>query len=107
MLDLSDRGRRRGRRRRMARDRRRRRRRFVLLAFVVLGVSGAGAAWAADADVLAGRSDDAHRPRPTPHHALHAGRSGPVEGALLIADRGNDRILLVSPAHRVLWRFPT
>ncbi len=33
--------------------------------------------------------------------------SSPVPGALLIADRGNDRMLLVDPQHRVLWRFPT
>jgi len=35
---------------------------------------------------------------------LHA---GPLPGALLLADRGNDRMLLVDPQHRVLWRFPT
>ena len=33
--------------------------------------------------------------------------SAPLPGALLIADRGNNRILLVDPGHRVLWRFPT
>jgi len=33
--------------------------------------------------------------------------AGPLPGALLIADRGNDRMLLVDPQHRVLWRFPT
>jgi hypothetical protein len=32
---------------------------------------------------------------------------GPLPGALLIADRGNDRMLLVDSRHRVLWRFPT
>jgi hypothetical protein len=32
---------------------------------------------------------------------------GPLPGALLIADRGNDRMLLVDAQHRVLWRFPT
>lgn len=32
---------------------------------------------------------------------------GPLEGAILIADRGNDRILLVDSRHRILWRFPT
>lgn len=31
---------------------------------------------------------------------------GPLPGALLIADRGNDRMMLVDPHHRVLWRFP-
>jgi outer membrane protein assembly factor BamB len=32
---------------------------------------------------------------------------GPLPGALLIADRGNDRVLLVDPARRRLWSFPT
>ena len=32
---------------------------------------------------------------------------GPLPGALLIADRGNDRILLVDSHRRILWRFPT
>jgi len=32
---------------------------------------------------------------------------GPLPGALLIADRGNDRILLVDPHRRILWSFPT
>lgn len=31
---------------------------------------------------------------------------GPLPGALLIADRGNDRMILVDPHHRILWRFP-
>ena len=33
--------------------------------------------------------------------------SSPLPGSLLIADRGNDRMLLVDMHHRVLWRFPT
>ncbi len=31
---------------------------------------------------------------------------GPLPGDLLIADRGNNRILLVNPRHKVLWQFP-
>jgi hypothetical protein len=31
---------------------------------------------------------------------------GPVPGYLLIADRNNDRLLIVSPAKRVVWSFP-
>jgi outer membrane protein assembly factor BamB len=31
---------------------------------------------------------------------------GPLPGALLIADRGNDRMILVDPHRRILWRFP-
>jgi hypothetical protein len=32
---------------------------------------------------------------------------GPLPGALLIADRGNNRIILVDSHRRILWRFPT
>ena len=32
---------------------------------------------------------------------------GPVPGYVLIADRNNDRLLIVSPAKRVVWSFPT
>jgi putative pyrroloquinoline-quinone binding quinoprotein len=33
--------------------------------------------------------------------------AGPIPGLLLIADRGNDRILLVDNRKRVLWRYPS
>jgi outer membrane protein assembly factor BamB len=33
--------------------------------------------------------------------------TSPLPGALLVADRGNDRMLLIDSQHRVLWRFPT
>ena len=36
-----------------------------------------------------------------------AGRAGQPPGYILIADRGNNRILVVSPDKRVVWRFPT
>ncbi len=32
---------------------------------------------------------------------------GPLPGDLLIADRGNNRILMVDPAGRILWRYPS
>ena len=31
---------------------------------------------------------------------------GPVPGYVLIADRNNDRLLIVSPSGRIVWRFP-
>jgi hypothetical protein len=34
-------------------------------------------------------------------------QSAPLPGALLIADRGNDRMLLVDAQHHILWHFPT
>ena len=45
------------------------------------------------------------RPKPNPNRVVTT--PGPLPGALLIADRGNDRILLVNAARQVLWRFPT
>jgi outer membrane protein assembly factor BamB len=52
-------------------------------------------------------------PEPAFWHALGARLAGlrvtssPLPGALLVADRGNNRFLLVDAHHRVLWRFPT
>lgn len=31
----------------------------------------------------------------------------PLPGYLMIADRDNNRIIIVSPAHRIVWRFPS
>src|SRR5947209_4333755 len=45
------------------------------------------------------------RPKPDPNRIVTL--PGPLQGGLLIADRGNDRILLVDPARRTLWSFPT
>ena len=45
------------------------------------------------------------QPKPDPNRVVTS--RGPLSGALLIADRGNDRILLVDTHRRVLWRFPT
>jgi hypothetical protein len=53
----------------------------------------------------------ANRPAVVVHRVVRRPRAvtvpGPLPGALLIADRGNNRILLVDRHHRVLWRFPT
>ena len=76
--------------------------------------------------VLAGCGGSAHSQTPTvrhltvpaPHHLsarqtavnllglppLHAG--SPLPGYLMIADRDNNRVIVVSPSHRVVWRFP-
>jgi hypothetical protein len=45
------------------------------------------------------------KPEPNPNRVVVP--RGPLPGALLIADRGNDRILLVDPHRKVLWSFPT
>lgn len=47
------------------------------------------------------------RPSPAQHaFGLPPVRRGPVPGYLLIADRNNNRLLLVSPSKRIEWRFP-
>jgi outer membrane protein assembly factor BamB len=45
------------------------------------------------------------KPKPDPNRIITI--RGPLPGGLLIADRGNDRILLVDPRRRTLWSFPT
>jgi outer membrane protein assembly factor BamB len=44
-------------------------------------------------------------PKPNPNRVVTT--KGPLQGGLLIADRGNDRILLVDSRRRTLWSFPT
>ena len=102
-------------RRRRARRARLRRRRFLLLVLVVPAV----------AVTLALALRDGHdRRAPAAAHpaaggpaaarsAAHSARRRraqplprPIPGYLLIADRGNDRILLVDTRKRVLWRYP-
>jgi hypothetical protein len=55
-----------------------------------------------------GTADDgttAAAPKPDPNRVVTL--PGPLPGGLLIADRGNNRILLVDPHRRTLWSFPT
>jgi len=47
-----------------------------------------------------------HRHRSAGRTALPAMFKGPLPGDLLIADRGNNRMLMVTPAHHVIWQFP-
>lgn len=45
---------------------------------------------------------------PRPSVATHAGpAAAPFQGRLLIADRGNDRLVLVDAARHVLWSYPS
>jgi Galactose oxidase, central domain len=46
------------------------------------------------------------REEPVSAHRPPAMFRGPLPGDLLIADRGNNRMLIVNPAHRILWTFP-
>ena len=76
---------------------------------LVIGAAAAATAAWADTDPP-GFSDDAPVKESSlpAHSSLRPVARGPLRGgALLIADRGNDRILLVGQGHRILWRFPT
>ncbi len=44
---------------------------------------------------------------PNPPFANRLPTSGRFGGGLLIADRGNGRLIIVNEAHRILWQFPT
>jgi hypothetical protein len=104
----------------------RKRRGLVLLAagLLVLGIAfgipalrGRGAPASSASRRAAKRSRPRHRerskPKPRPDRSPAAralglppvGR-GSIPGYVLIADRNNDRILLVSPAKKIVWRFP-
>src|SRR5438132_2918758 len=73
----------------------------VLAAIAVVGAvvhrSGGGSA--------APTTTTTRKPKPDPNRVVTL--PGPLPGGLVIADRGNDRILLVDPRRRTLWSFPT
>jgi hypothetical protein len=61
----------------------------------------------ASAGTSAPLGDPTPAPSPSPSPSpLLARPLGPLDGYLLIADRGNDRILLVDGRKRVLWSYP-
>lgn len=100
MADAAERRRRRG-----ATTRRRRRRRVAWLAAVVALATAGGVGAAIDelgsddaATTTASPPLRKARPLPAP--------PAPIPGYLLIADRGNDRVLLVDGRKRILWRYP-
>ncbi|MHB8399983.1 MAG: outer membrane protein assembly factor BamB family protein [Candidatus Limnocylindrales bacterium] len=65
------------------------------------GASVPGLAPSGDASSAAPGASNGPAPSVTPLAA-----SGPFGPALLIADRGNGRLLIVDPKGRILWRFP-
>jgi hypothetical protein len=51
-------------------------------------------------------SSPSRPPRAVPRPGRLLNPPGPIPGYLLIADRGNNRVLLVDSRKRVLWRYP-
>ncbi|MGZ4257636.1 MAG: hypothetical protein ACXVRE_07730 [Gaiellaceae bacterium] len=93
------------RRRRLAVTRRRRKRRLAWTAAALVALAAAGGVSATildgsdhDVDAKATGAGRKSAPLPVP--------PGPIPGYLLIADRGNNRILLVDGKKRILWRYP-
>ncbi len=81
----------------------RQRKRLTLAVAIAVGLGVIGA------EIHAGGNHgkttaDPRRPVRTIRHSHDA--AGPIPGDLLIADRGNNRLLLVDNRKRILWRYP-
>src|SRR5436853_6037957 len=85
------------------------RRAWILpVVLLVAGCSAAGGHVVATKRAAA-RAPSVHRPRPGPAQRvlqLPPVARGPLPGYLLIADRNNNRVLIVSPSKRVVWTSP-
>ena len=92
----------------MAAHRRRSLKRSLVLVCVL--AAGAGAAvWATRGSTSDAALTIARRVSSRVHvraARLRVHPPGPIPGYLLIADRGNDRMLLVDSAKHILWRYP-
>ncbi len=78
-------------------------------AYLVGGTGTSGAALPSVVQVEVVRSK-APKPRPEAEaggKAASAETGWPFSGELMIADRGNDRILVVNAKKKILWRFPS
>jgi hypothetical protein len=81
---------------------------LALFALAAAGctTSGSGATRAASSSTgPSTRATSATSPTPTPV-AVPPRPTGPIPGYLLIADRGNDRMMLVDGSKQILWRYP-
>jgi outer membrane protein assembly factor BamB len=74
----------------------------------LIGGTGAGEAALPTIITLAlHREKVAPKTESKPQSASSTGAAYPFAGRLMIADRGNDRLLVVNARKRVLWRFPS
>ncbi len=79
--------------------------RLAVALLVLAAIAITGALVHRSAKPSAAPTTTTRKPKPSPNRIVTL--PGPLPGGLLIADRGNDRILLVDPRRRTLWRFPT
>jgi hypothetical protein len=86
-------------------------RNVIVAAGLVVLAAGCGSHAAAKAHetstpARAPRPHASSRPTPAQRLGLPALKPGRIPGYVLIADRDNNRIIIVSPAKRVVWQFP-
>jgi hypothetical protein len=74
---------------------------LAALFALALGIAFRGSHGGRSTRAVAARGRPQTTPAPAPRPPA------PIPGYLLIADRGNNRMLLVDGAKRVLWRYPT
>ena len=79
--------------------------RLAIVLAVLAAIALVGALVHRGSGTPAGATTTTTQPKPNPNRVVTT--PGPLQGGLLIADRGNDRMLLVDWHHHVLWRFPT
>ena len=79
--------------------------RLAVALAVLVAIALVGAFVHRPAHTDAAGTTTTQKPKPDPNRVVTL--PGPLHGGLLIADRGNDRILLVDPGRKTLWRFPT
>lgn len=89
-------------RRRRAAAARRRRSNLLIALGVTVAIGGA----VAIAALLTGGKAGPRAARPARRPPTLPFPPAPIQGYLLIADRGNNRILLVDGRKRILWRYP-
>jgi hypothetical protein len=94
-------------RRTAQRRRRRKQRRTGVLAILLIAlVAGIGVARGHRRHNVPSASTAA-TPAPIVHHQRTLAPPGPLPGYLLIADRGNNRMLLVSSTKHIFWTYPS
>jgi hypothetical protein len=78
--------------------------RLAAALLVLAAIAITGALVHRSAKPSAARTTTTRKPKPDPNRIVTL--PGPLPGGLLIADRGNDRILLVEPSRQTLWSVP-
>ena len=75
----------------------------------LIGGTGSGGTALADVVELTKQRTRVPEPKPDPSTGGTAGSAPtwPFAGQLMIADRGNDRLIVVDAKKKILWRFPS